>query len=732
MKIKAQHKSFRLEVTMILNNLVKFGVATAAMAVAAVGIIACGGTETVVIQTVEVPVEREVRVVETVVVEKRVEVPGETMVQTVVVEKPVEVPGETMVQTVVVEQTVVVPGETMVQTVVVEQTVVVPGETMVQTVVVDRPVVQTVIVEATPTPAPNTFYGLPIPVAEPTISEPPAPRTESDTVVIRTGLEIRGSGIPGDPSGGMFGGSSVTEKFFLTDEGGNAVNQIITGWELVEDADALGNQALIFTLKENVPFHNQWGEFGNLSAADVVWAYNKGNPGYNPESATDGGSNWVALIGDQPLAEIDAQTVRVPLKLFDVRWDTFMFGQSGLGLSITSKNAFDTMGEDWVRDHVVGTGPYYVNEYAYDATLQLKSVQNHHRMTPDVENIFYEPIGEDAVAEAALRTGSVDVAVVDLRNYPTLTEEGFDIVGAGAGSFHTISFSGNYWQDTIYTPNPDDVEEPIELRATYRHHIPWIGDPERDDFGNPPDGLTSMTRAAMVRKALSHAIDRALIAEVLFSNAAWVNYVYGHDVNNPNYQDRWNVDYDPQLAGELLDQAGYPMNDNGVRFEMPFFIRIGRGDEEIGTAVVGMWREIGIEMQDWKAQYQTYRPSLIGRTATAPWIHSAGAESPQAPWDWPVVSNSECSGGRPGFNIGIEIQELCEWGTAMNQEQDKQARIAIRDQMADFLFEWNPAIGTVARPNVALVNPKKVASWNMPLSVREAALHHPEFLVTVK
>ena len=60
-------------------------------------------------------------------------------------------------------------------------------------------------------------------------------------------------------------------------------------------------------------------------------------------------------------------------------------------------------------------------------------MQDHHRKTPEVENIIYEPIVEDAVAEAALRTGSIDIAAVDLRNYPTLTQEGFEIIGAGAG-----------------------------------------------------------------------------------------------------------------------------------------------------------------------------------------------------------------------------------------------------------------------------------------------------------
>ena len=67
-------------------------------------------------------------------------------------------------------------------------------------------------------------------------------------------------------------------------------------------------------------------------------------------------------------------TVRVPLAQFDVRWDTLGFGQSGLGLSITSKKAYDDMGEDWVRENVIGTGPYMVEEYAYDATLQCKTI----------------------------------------------------------------------------------------------------------------------------------------------------------------------------------------------------------------------------------------------------------------------------------------------------------------------------------------------------------------------
>ena len=222
---------------MLQTKIFKLAFVPIVAALAAMGLFACAG-ETI-IQTVEVPVE----------------VPGETIIQTV------EVPVERQIEVRVVE------------TVVIERERIVEGKTVVETVLVEREVEKEVVKEvekvvvASPTPAPETFYGLPIPVAEPSISEPPAPVTGSDTVVIRTGLELRGSGIPGDPTGGMFTGSSVTEKFFLTDGGGNAVNQVITGWSLVDDADAIGGQAFIFNIKENVPFH---GGFGNLSADDVV------------------------------------------------------------------------------------------------------------------------------------------------------------------------------------------------------------------------------------------------------------------------------------------------------------------------------------------------------------------------------------------------------------------------------------------------------------------------------
>ena len=660
------------------------------LAALAATIIAACSTETIVERTVIV--ERQVKGDDVIV-------KGDDVIveQTVIVERQMEVAVKG--DDVIVEQTVIVEVK--------GDDVIVKGDDVI--------VQQTVIVVATTVPEAETFFGLPFPVVPSDVGTAPAPSSASGSVIVRGGLELRGSGVPGDSSGGMFTGQSVTEKLFMTDKGGNAINMVAESWDLATDLSSL-----TVTLKQGVQFH---GGFGELTAADVAWAINKGNPGFNPESATDGGSNWISFLGSNEVLAIDTYTVKFTIASFDPRWSTFILGQSGLGLSITSKKAFDEKGESWVRDNVIGTGPFKVENYSRDDILELSAVQGHHRITPEVTTYTLRAIPDDAVAEAALKTGAVDVSDVALRNMTALQKAGFVVVGAGAGSFHSISFSGNYWERTHYITGED-----LGTNFTVRHTMPWVGDPQRPDFGDPPEGMDNMERARLVRNALSLAIDRTLISEVLFAGAAWPNYVYGADINNPNWQDKWATPYDPALAATLLDQAGYPKNDKGIRFEMPFFIRIGRGDEEIGTAVVGMWRELGIDVQDWKAQYQTYRPSLIGRTAIAPWIHSAGAESPQAPWDWPVMGNSECSRGRGGFNIAVEIRELCVFFDAMSNEGDLAKRIELRNANVEFLAFWMPVIGTVARPNVALINPNKIASWDMPLSVREAALHHPEFI----
>jgi len=671
--------------------------------------VACGAEKVVEVTVVrEVPVEK--KVVETVVVEKLVA--GEKVVETVVVEK-------------------LVAGEKVIETVVVEKEV--AGEKVVETVVVEKEVEK--IVLATATPAPMTFYGLPMPTAAAGAGTAPPAKTPAGTVIMMRELNadmMRGSGVPGEFTG-AFAEYSITEKLFTTDESGNAVALVAESWTVAEDQSSIE-----VTLKSGIPWHSgpEGDDFGELTAADFAWSFNQANPGFNPASVTDGGGAWSSFLGQNEITVVDEHTVHIPVNTFDVRWQGMLFGQSGLNASLLCKAAYDRKGEDWVRDNIIGTGPFEVVSFASDDRLEMTRIDDHWRKTPDVETLIVYNIPDASVKEAMLRAGDADIGDVPLRNLPTFTQMGFELLSAGAGSFHTITFSGNYWD-----PINRVTGEPITERPTYVHALfPWIGDPTRDTWGSPPEGMTSipgiepapftsMTRAQQVRHALAMAIDRDTINEVLFAGAGWPNYVYAHDVNNENYQDKWVYPYNPAEAERLLDEAGYPRGADGVRFGLPFFIRLGRGDEEIGTAVAGMWREIGMDVQEFRAMYQVFRPQLVSRTATSAWIHSAGASEPQIPWDWPQVGTTETSLGRGGFNLGVELPVIADLYLQMAAEPDKAKRIDIRNQMAQYFWETAVCIGTAAVPQVGLMNPNKIESWETPLHLRENWQHHPENIV---
>ncbi len=72
----------------------------------------------------------------------------------------------------------------------------------------------------------------------------------------------------------------------------------------------------------------------------------------------------------------------------------------------------------------------------------------------------------------------------------------------------------------------------------------------------------------LVRRTLSHAVDKDIVRDAVF-------YGFGDDIVGPisprswaYYPDAEGYDYDPTKAAEMLDAAGYPMGDDGVRFEI--------------------------------------------------------------------------------------------------------------------------------------------------------------------
>src|SRR5699024_1053957 len=94
-----------------------------------------------------------------------------------------------------------------------------------------------------------------------------------------------------------------------------------------------------------------------------------------------------------------------------------------------------------------------------------------------------------------------------------------------------------------------------------------------------------------VRRALLHALDREAIAEVIWGGLAEPAYsdlappYLGHNPDVPRYE------YDPELARELLAEAGYPDG-----FKTTLYWLSTHSTELLGT-VRAMWSSIGVEAE---------------------------------------------------------------------------------------------------------------------------------------
>lgn len=493
----------------------------------------------------------------------------------------------------------------------------------------------------------------------------------------------------------------VGEGLFAVDADGNTVNKLATGWDLASDLSAV-----TITLRSDVRFHSRDGnDFGMFSADDVVFTMNDSNANTNPTSIHGQAGDFAALFGET--TKIDANTVRIPFETFDLRWDGNFLNEQAQGTAFFSQKAFNDMGESWMNENIVSTGPFMVEEWVQDDRAVLKKVDyDHWFKNANIETLRFIEVPEPSTRVALLRTGEVDIAdQVPLKDIKVLADDGFAAESVTrAGRVHQVIFSGNYWEE-----NHAATGEPLNRTGSGYcvHDLPWVG---CNIEGKQPG---DMEEARDVRWALSKAIDRDLIVETIldgFGAPASLEYV---DTTAAYFQDRWLIPYDPDGALEHMNNTAWP--------DAKFPIGIWTGGElggssgtnaEINDAVAGMWKALwpDMDVQVFKSAYSIIRPSLVGRTNTIPYGGDCDEGATTIPFDWPH-GLTETSFTRGGFGCGIEIPRIAEAFTAVSNETDLQARIQLNTDLVDYLYDQQIFAGTVQVPTFVVYNPNSIAEW---------------------
>jgi peptide/nickel transport system substrate-binding protein len=212
----------------------------------------------------------------------------------------------------------------------------------------------------------------------------------------------------------------------------------------------------------------------------------------------------------------------------------------------------------------VGYGPYVIKEWIVGESIRFEANPNWDGQKPGFDTVIVRFILDSAQMQNALSTGEIDVAF----NFSDDFVEGYQAID-GVEVFGTPGVFG----DAL-----------------------WI------NYGNNTGPLAEALADVNVRIAIIAAIDRATLAEQLIGPGTDVPKAWHSSAFWPD--DLEAVAYNPELAAQLLDEAGWmDSNGDGIRDKdgVDFVLRFYTTDRQIRKdyqiAIQEYWNAVGIAAQ---------------------------------------------------------------------------------------------------------------------------------------
>jgi ABC-type transport system substrate-binding protein len=450
-----------------------------------------------------------------------------------------------------------------------------------------------------------------------------------------------------------------------------------------------------FKIREGVTFHDGYGE---MTAEDVAFSWNDANPNIVPDAVHDTGGAIGTIL--ERVEVLDEHNVRFHWKQFNASILLKYVTNFEEGIGILSKNFFDEVGDEGMRERLIGTGPLQMDRWTQHEGAFLTAVPDHWRKTSYVEAVSILEVPEGSTRKAMLVTGQAQiVGDLPLKDWSGLTEDGYMIAPERKLGDQAFTMAGNYWETELSDGTVFTASEPGEL--LYKPALedkPWIGDPS-----NP----AKHESAKKVRQAMAMAIDREALVNVLSGGFGVVSYMPGIQTSDPLHKSEWEIPYDPDGARALLAEAGYA---DGFDLEWWGGPAVAT-DDTIHEAIAAMWlKELNISSTIDQQNYSSFRPTLVNRTNTKLLFSGGDAHVPVV---WPRDLNATSLSRPGGYNRAIEIPMFRDTYNKMSAELDPKKLEGLVQEMYDWNREWMVWVGVYQAPSAALYDPASVSSWKM-------------------
>ena len=527
----------------------------------------------------------------------------------------------------------------------------------------------------------------PAPTAAPAaVSDAPAaaPQSDAPTGTLRIALDEIGPprwipSLQGAPQNSI-NNTTFGESIWAKAPDGSLEGILLESWDISDDGT-------VWTLKfrEGIPFHNDYGEF---TGADFIWTMeNSVIEGTTEGQAENYRRQFFAEGGGMEL--VDPYTVRVNTvePAPDFTWQITLAAATQMGKAIFSKAYFDDVGAEVAgTEQAVGTGPFRSISHETSGTWKFEAVENHWRKTPNFAELNYVEIQEESTRLANFQSGQLDTAKFNLESVAVLEDSCSDCkFMTSIGGLLFILIHGQMYEERDDLPTPR------------RGHLPWIS-------SNPDINSPEWDQARKVRQAMNHAIDRDLLVETLLQGRGAPLHIYAWLGHEPRmgYLNDLKYDYDPDLARQLLAEAGYA---DGFEINLALTNRPYPGTIETAEAVATMWEEVGIRTVQSRQPMSSFRALFPERSWEG--VNSHGTSPAPEPI---ALFNSF----RPTsvVNYGMEHPIMTEYYDRGIATIDEEERFEIAREMAKFLFDHAVIIPTASVFQVWPVGPN-IDEWEL-------------------
>jgi peptide/nickel transport system substrate-binding protein len=434
---------------------------------------------------------------------------------------------------------------------------------------------------------------------------------------------------------------------------------LATSWETSEDG-----LTWTFDIREGV----EWSDGEPLTAGDIAYTYTRILDG-GPEAG-----NWGTYLTSVETATAPDDTT-VVLELSKPNAVLPL-----LPIPILPEHIWSDVAEDDVKSYrneptdgepVVGSGPFRLVEgTAGGSTYVFEANPDYYGGAPHVDRVAYQVYKSEDPAIQAIIKGEVDF-VDDISPIQVEALQGREGIYAQNG----IS---PYFEEVAFNTGAVDPES---------------GEPIGD--GNPA------LKDPAFRHALGYALDVDRLVESAYQGAA----VPGDTFIPTAYENwRWEVPedeaftFDLDRAGELLDEAGYEVGDDGLR-TMPDGSPIGtlrlfaRTEEERSQTVMEFFQEwlgeIGIESE--VSVMESNQLTDVILEGDFDLFHWGWFVEPDPDSILSVFLCSARGGSSDSWYCNEEFDELYQ---SQNSEIDDEKRIETVQQMQEIIFRDSPYLVT--------------------------------------